>query len=83
MFPIAENSWTAQCSALARLLLESLYRKRAISLLTTFFCELWQLFLSDGWRHTISNKVINVGSDTFGNPIFQKGLQIYNIVYRQ
>ena len=21
------------------------------------------------------NKVINVGSDTFGNPIFQKGLQ--------
>ena len=23
----------------------------------------------------MSNKVINVGSDTFGNPIFQKGLQ--------
>ena len=26
-------------------------------------------------EHTLLIKVINVGSDTFGNPIFQKGLQ--------
>ena len=31
-----------------------------------------------GWpvyEHKMAIKVINVGSDTFGNPIFQKGLQ--------
>ena len=26
-------------------------------------------------KNKVTNKVINVGSDTFGNPIFQKGLQ--------
>ena len=29
----------------------------------------------DGQRWNMGGKVINVGSDTFGNPIFQKGLQ--------
>ena len=29
------------------------------------------------YETSIQNKVINLGNDTFGNPIFQKGLQNY------
>ena len=33
-----------------------------------------QIVFKKSWK-TVWNKVINVRSDTFGNPIFQKGLQ--------
>ena len=39
-----------------------------------YLCELRELFLQKNLA-LMDSKVINVGSDTFGNPIFQKILQ--------